>query len=194
MQKVPSAHPPISTDHNTFVYASFSENDTKTLQNIRHELYKILGKEAPHWHLHATLTANIYGKTHYNNLDELKNVVRTAVGSKSAVTLIPSKELETNGGASITFENQVDPFTRIHKNIHDRLGNEYTTDGWHVSIIYDEKITDTQSQLLKDKYRQLRPNSLRCNHYGVMKPYPPKTHFSEWTPLARFEQEDQIST
>jgi hypothetical protein len=194
MKSILADHPPIPTDHNTFVYAGFSESDFKILQNLRRELYKVLGKEAPHWHLHITLTANIYRKTHYNDLDELKNVVRTAVGSQRAVTLIPSEELETNGGASITFENQVDPFTIIHKNIHDKLGNEYTTDGWHVSVIYDEKITAAQAQLLKDKYRQMRPKSLRCNHYGVMKPYPPKTHFSEWTPLARFEQEDQIST
>ena len=188
MEKNPTSE--ISTDYNTFVYAGFSESGIQTLQNLRHELYKVLGKAAPHWHLHVTLTANIYAKTHYNTLDELKIVVRSAVGTKSAVTLIPSRELETNGGASITFENQVDPFTKIHMNIHDSLGNEYTTDGWHVSIIYDETMTDSQAQLLKDRYRQLRPDSLRCNNYGVMKPYPAKTHFSEWTPMATFEQED----
>ncbi len=178
------------TGHNTFVYAGFSESDLRILENLRHELYKVLGKEAPRWHLHVTLTANIFERTHYTNLDDLQGIVRTAVGTRNVATLVPCKELETNGGAWITFENPVDAFTRINKSVHDRLGNEYTTDGWHVSIMYDEEISGTQSQLLKETYRRMRPDSLRCDRYGVMKPYPPETHFSEWTPLARFEQEE----
>ena len=154
------------TDHNTFVYAGFAEGALKALEGIRHELYKVLGKKAPHWHLHVTLTANIFPGTHYSNLADLEDVVRAVVGTKSAATLIPSKELQANGGAWITFENQVVPFDRINRDVQDRLGNEYTTDGWHASVMYDEEITGTQTKLLRETYRRMRPDSLRCNHYG----------------------------